>query len=174
MTLSIHPLSDLPQFVVPPQRLVAMDIGSRTIGLALSTPDWQMALPLTTIKRKKWHEDLAALDKALSGYGIGGLIVGLPLNMDDTVGPQAQGIKQTIMNLAETAPKWIDASGVISFWDERLSTAMAQEVMFSHHTTKSAKTSGALDAVAAQIILERALEYLYYNMKNDGQDNEFV
>jgi putative Holliday junction resolvase len=168
MPLSIRPLAEFPDFLRPPARLVAMDIGSRTIGLALSTPDWQMALPLTTIRRAKWHEDIKALDKALSGYGIGGIIVGLPLNDDDSIGPAAQGIKQTIANLIKEDLKWVSPDGMVAFWDERFSTAMAQETLFDNHNTKTAKSSGALDAMAAQIILERALDYLNNHIKNEA------
>lgn len=153
---SIHPLSDFPEIIQPPVRLAALDVGTRTIGIALSTPDWQMATPLTTITRSKWSNDLEALDKALSGYGVGGLIVGLPLNMDDSVGPRAQGVKQVVFNLIKAAPAWL-ASCPIAFVDERLSTAGADELTGHHKNGKAAKSSGALDALAAQLILERAL-----------------
>jgi putative holliday junction resolvase len=167
MSLSIRPLSEWLESVHPPLRLAALDIGSKTIGLALSTPDWQMATPLTTVRRSKWPLDLAALDKALSGYGIGALIVGLPLNMDGTEGPAAQSIRRTTGNLIAADPKWIGPPGLVAFWDERLTTMMAEEDALDFGTIKAAKASGALDAMAAQIILERAVTYLRNHMNKE-------
>jgi putative Holliday junction resolvase len=156
--LSIHPLEELAQILQPPARLAALDIGTKTIGIAISTPDWQMVTPLTTIQRGKWSVDLAALKKTLEGYGVGALIVGLPLNMDDTVGPRAQGVKQVIFNLIKAEPEWLKGA-VISFCDERLSTGSAHDNSM-HLSLKHAKQKGALDALAAVDILERALKIL--------------
>jgi putative Holliday junction resolvase len=154
MPLSIHPLAEFTRLLAPPVRLAGLDIGTKTIGVALSTPDWQMATPLGTLSRTKWAADIAALEKMLGGYGVGGFIVGLPLNMDDTEGPQAQSVKQTIFNLIKADPKTL--SGPVAFFDERLSTASARDLLADTPRHK-AKGSGALDATAAQLILERAL-----------------
>lgn len=157
-TLSIHPLEEIAQIIAPPTRLAALDIGTKTIGIALCTPDWQMVTPLTTIQRGKWSVDLAALEKALSGYGIGALFVGLPLNMDGTAGPRAQGVKQVVFNLIKAEPKWLDGAS-IAFIDESLSSNVAHD-MSMHLSLKHAKSKGALDALAAKNILERALALL--------------
>lgn len=159
MPVSIHPLQDFARILHPPARLAALDIGTKTIGIALCTPDWQLATPLTTIKRGKWAADLAALDKVLSGYGVAGLIVGLPLNMDDSEGPRAQGVKQVVYNLIKAEPAWL-AGAVIAFVDERLSSNEAASRIDHMKNSKAAKASGALDALAAQIILEHALTFL--------------
>lgn len=164
--LSIRSLEDLPQFVTPPARLAALDIGTKTIGIALSTPDWQIATPYTTVTRTKWAGDLEALGKALRGYGVGGLIVGLPLNMDGSEGPQAQSVKQTVFNLVKAEPEWL-AGGAVCFWDERLSTSAAQDVLSENMSRFKAKAAGALDAMAAQIILESALQHLRIYMKKE-------
>lgn len=156
MTLSIHPLGEFARLVTPPVRLAGLDIGAKTIGVALSTPDWQMATPLGTVTRTKWASDIVALEKMLGGYGVGGFIVGLPLNMDDTEGPAAQSVKQTIFNLIKAAPATLN--GPIAFVDERLSTAAARDMLDGPR--HKAKASGALDAAAATLILERALTEL--------------
>lgn len=156
---SIHPLDDFLTILQPPVRLAALDIGTQTIGIALSTPDWQMATPLTTITRSKWANDMDALAKALHGYGVGGVVVGLPLNMDDSIGPRAQGVKQVVFNLIKADPEWLRGCP-IAFVDERLSTAGAHDLTEHHKNGKAAKKSGALDALAAQLILERALDNL--------------
>ena len=165
MSLSIHPLEDLTRIVQPPNRLAALDIGTKTIGIALSTPDWQIATPYTTITRTKWAHDLEALDKALAGYGIGGVIIGLPLNMDGSEGAQAQSVKQTVFNLLKAEPKWV--TGGFCFWDERLSTSAAQDVLSENMSRFKAKAAGALDAMAAKIILESALQNLRNNLKKE-------
>jgi len=156
--LSIHPLEDLAQNLAPPARLAGLDIGTKTIGIALTTPDWQMVTPLTTIQRGKWSVDLANLERALGGYGIAGLIVGLPLNMDGTVGPRAQGVKQVVFNLIKANPEWLHRT-MIAFIDESLSSNTAHDQSM-HLSLKHAKSKGALDALAARNILERALSEL--------------
>lgn len=160
MSLSIHPLSDLPHVLKRPCRLAALDIGRKTIGLALSTPDWNQVTPFETIQRTKWSADVAALEKALRGFEIGALIVGLPLNMDGSEGKQAQSVRQTVQNLIEARPPSLQHC-LIAFADERLSTAEAEEILDEHHVShRAAKESGALDALAAQVILERALKQI--------------
>lgn len=156
---SIHPLHEFPQILRPPARLAALDIGTRTIGIALSTPDWQMATPLTTITRGKWVNDLAALAKVFEGCGVGGVVVGLPYHMDGTEGPRAQGVKQVVFNLLKADPPWLRGCPV-AFVDERLSTAAAGDLAGHHRSSRAAKQSGALDALAATVILERALALL--------------
>src|SRR5690606_4877182 len=99
---------------------------------------WQMATPLTTITRGKWTQDLIALAKALHGYDVGGLIVGLPLNMDDSVGPRAKGVKQVVFNLLKAEPDWLQGCPV-AFVDERLSTAGAVELTTHHTNSRRAK-----------------------------------
>ena len=160
--LSIHPLEELAQNLYPSQgsggRLAALDIGTKTIGIALTTPDWQHVTPLTTIQRGKWSVDLANLEKAFKGYEIGALLVGLPLNMDETIGPRAQGVKQVVFNLIKAEPDWLKDMP-IAFIDERLSSNTAHDQSM-HLSLKHAKSTGALDALAAKDILERALKIL--------------
>jgi putative Holliday junction resolvase len=159
MRLSIHPLAEFATLLPFPCRLAAMDIGKKTIGLALSTPDWRMVTPMGTIQRTKWQSDLTALGKALKGFDIKGLVIGLPYNMDDSEGPQAQSVRQTVTNMIEANPVWLDGC-LLAFADERLSTAAANETLSDHISTRDAKDSGALDAVAAQVILQRALDVI--------------
>lgn len=168
MSLSIRPrilsVEEWPTVLAPPARLAALDVGAKTLGLALSTPDWQMATPLTTITRTKWVHDLAALEKALNGYGIQGLVVGLPVNMDGSEGPQAQSVKQTVFNLINSDPAWL-SGGVVAFWDERLTTSQALDTLGETMSHGKAKSRGALDAMAAQIILDGALHYLRNHLR---------
>lgn len=167
--LSIHTLQELSQILHPPKghygRLAALDIGTKTIGIALCTPDWQMITPLTTITRTKWTNDLNALEKALSGYELAALIVGLPLNMDETLGPRAQGVKQVVFNIIKANPAWLSGTA-IAFCDERLSSVDAHDATM-HLSLKHAKNKGALDAMAATDILNRAL----YTLRSSKEAN---
>lgn len=158
--LSIRPLADYAGILRPGTRILGMDVGSKTIGLALSAPDWSMILPMSTVKRTaKWHMDLAALEKTLKGFDIGAVVIGWPLNMDDSEGPSAQRMRSFAMQLQEAAPKWLQAPKIITLFDERLSTSASLDQL-QHHSMKFAKRSGALDAMAAQDILQRALFFL--------------
>lgn len=172
---SIRPLHDFPEIIRPATRLAALDIGTKTIGIALSTPEWRqdalnssstttaltasIVTPLATITRSKWVNDLAALEKALQHYDIGGVIVGLPYNMDGSEGSRAQGVKQVVFNIIKAEPAWL-GDCPIAFVDERLSTAGAVDLTTHHKNSRAAKKSGALDALAAQLILEKALAEL--------------
>lgn len=168
---SIRPLHDFPEIIRPNTRLAALDIGTKTIGIALSSPDWSSATPfvtpLATITRSKWNNDLAALDKALQGYDIGGVIIGLPYHMDGSEGPRAQGVKQVVFNIIKAAPAWL-GDCPIAFVDERLSTAGAMDLTEHHKNSKAAKKSGAIDALAAQLILEKALVELRLSRKDNA------
>ncbi|MDB5477694.1 MAG: Holliday junction resolvase RuvX [Alphaproteobacteria bacterium] len=168
--LSIHPLADFAQILQRPVRLAALDIGTRTIGIALSTPDWQTVLPLTTLTRSKWSQDLLALEKALKGYEIGGLVIGLPFNMDGSEGPRAQGVRQVAYNLVKANPAWLSHC-IIGFCDERHSSSTAHD-MSAHLKLKRAKESGALDALAATDILGRALNILKAGQHVAGNPEE--
>lgn len=169
MQVSIHPWTEFIGLIPFPSRLAAMDIGKKTIGLALSTPDWKLVTPLGRIERHKWQHDFLALDKALKGFEINGLIVGLPLNMDDSEGPQAQSVRDTVNLLIKAQPKFIE-NVKITFFDERLSTEAAQHALQDHLHRHEAKQSGALDAVAAQIILQRAVDALHLYKKGLTHD----
>jgi putative Holliday junction resolvase len=161
MPLSIHPklvlLHDLTNYIKRPCRLAALDIGRKTIGIALTTPDWQMVTPLTTLHRKTLPYDIKALEKALHGFDIQAILVGLPINMDDTEGPQAIYVREVIDALLTETPAFLK-NCYFSFADERLSTSGAENTLQDHMSRFDAKASGALDAVAAQYILERALK----------------
>lgn len=158
MTLSIHSLEEFAQKISPPARLAALDIGTKTIGLAVSTPDWGMITPLTTLTRAKWAMDMAALEKTFALHAIDGLIVGLPHNMDGSEGPRAQGVRQVVYNLIKANPVWLN--GPIAFVDESMSSAAAEEFTGHHKNNRKAKASGALDAIAAQVILNRAITHI--------------
>jgi putative Holliday junction resolvase len=133
------------------QRLLGLDVGQKTIGLALSDPALSVASPVTTIRRTKFTADAAALLKLAGERGVGGLVIGLPLNMDGSEGPRCQSVRQFAANLLKVNDL------PILFWDERLSTVAVERAMIAHDVTR-AKRDKVVDQAAAAFILQGALD----------------
>ena len=154
------PILDLPAFAASPalgRPLLGFDIGTKTIGLAISDPDWRIASALTTITRKKWPQDLAALAVIIQERAVGGLILGLPRNMDGSEGPRAQSIRSFAQNLF-AKPRLTDDLP-LTFWDERLSTAAVERALIGHDVTR-ARRDAVIDKMAAAYILQGAIDAL--------------
>ena len=108
--------------LVPDGRLMALDVGTKTIGVATSDALRMLATPLTTLKRGKLAADLAALAELARKHEIKALAIGLPLNMDGSEGPRCQSVRQFAANIANHGPPALAALPVV-WQDERLSTA---------------------------------------------------
>jgi putative holliday junction resolvase len=145
--------------LVPAGRLMALDIGSKTIGVATSDALRMLATPLTTLKRRKLAADLAALAELAKKHEIKALAIGLPLNMDGTEGPRCQSVRQFATNIANHGPPALAALPVV-FQDERLSTAAVTRGMIDDYDMSRAKRAERVDAAAAAWILESALARL--------------
>jgi putative Holliday junction resolvase len=135
------------------QRLLGLDVGSKTIGLALSDNRLTIASPLSTVRRKKFTLDAAEIIAIMAEHDIGGLVVGLPLNMDGSEGPKCQSIRQFKINMAEKTDV------PICFWDERLSTVAVTRTLIAADTSR-AKRKLVVDKMAACFILQGALDSL--------------
>ena len=140
-------------------RLMALDVGSKTIGIATSDALRMLATPLKTLKRGKLAADLAELDALVHKNGVTALIVGLPLNMDGTEGPRCQSVRQFVTNIANHGPPALAALPVV-FQDERMSTAAVTRGMIDDYDMSRAKRAERVDAAAAAWILESALARL--------------
>jgi len=134
-------------------RLLGLDLGTKTIGLALSDVERQIATPLETIKRVKFGLDAAALLKIAAKFEVAGLVIGLPLNMDGSEGPRVQSTRAFIRNLAPLT------SLPIVFWDERLSTLAVTRTLLDADASR-AKRAEVVDKMAAAYILQGALDRL--------------
>jgi putative holliday junction resolvase len=145
------------------RRLMGMDVGKTTLGLALSDPAQGFATPLQTIKRTKFTKDMEVLAKIVREYEVGGFILGLPLNMDGSEGPRCQSVRDFAAEMARR-PEVVGPAPWIAFWDERLSTVSVEEFVdtFVEKRKKrvDAKASGLIDKLAAQSILQGALDFL--------------
>ena len=145
--------------LVPDGRLMALDVGSKTIGVAASDALRMLATPITTLKRGKLAADLAVLAELAKKHEIKALAIGLPLNMDGTEGPRCQSVRQFAANIANHGPPALAALPVV-WQDERLSTAAVTRGMIDDYDMSRAKRAERVDAAAAAWILESALARL--------------
>jgi putative holliday junction resolvase len=135
------------------QRLMGIDLGSKTIGLALSDVERRLATPLETRKRTKFSADAAQLLARATQFDVAAFVIGLPLNMDGSEGRRAQATRAFVRNLsALTATPFF-------FWDERLSTAAVTRSLIAQDVSR-AKRAEVVDRMAAAYILQGALDRL--------------
>jgi putative holliday junction resolvase len=151
--MAIRNPADLKRLAAGGRRLMGLDLGSKTIGLALSDTRLTIASPLETIRRTKFTADAARLRALIAAHRVGGLVIGLPVAMDGSEGPRCQSVRQFAANLLET----IDIP--IVFWDERLSTAAVTRGMIAADLTRK-RRAALVDRAAAAYILQGLLDYL--------------
>lgn len=132
-------------------RLIGIDLGTKTIGLALSDVNRQIASPLETIRRVKFTPDVARLRSLCATHAVGGLVMGLPLNMDGSEGPRAQSTRAFVRNLTPL----LDLP--VLFVDERLSTAAVTRALIAADASR-AKRGEVVDMLAAAYILQGCLD----------------
>ena len=134
-------------------RLMGLDVGTKTIGLALSDTRRIVATPLETIRRRRFREDMARLFALVDAHDVGALVIGLPLTLAGAQGPRTQSVRQFSRNLLafRNLP--------IVFWDERLSTAAVTREMIAHDMTRKRRAE-IVDRVAAAYILQGCLDFL--------------
>lgn len=145
------PLEDLWPQLGRDQRLIGLDLGTKTIGLALSDLGRRIATPLETIRRTKFGADADRLLAVCTKHGVAGIVLGLPLNMDGSEGPRVQSTRAFARNLAARTPI------PIAYWDERLSTAAVTRTLIEADASR-ARRAELIDKVAAAYILQGALD----------------
>ena len=158
-TMAIVDFPALKAMLVRDGRLMGLDVGSKTVGIATCDVLRTLATPLVTLKRSKLAADLAALAELARKHEVRALVVGLPLNMDGTEGPRCQSVRQFVANLAKHAPPALAGLPVV-MQDERLSTAAVTRGMIEDYDMSRAKRAERVDAAAAAWILESALARL--------------
>ncbi len=134
-------------------RLLGLDVGSKTIGTAISDKKLVMATPIDLINRKNIRSDINHLTRITEHREVGGIIIGLPLNMNGSEGPMCQSIRQFASNISPS----FDLP--IFFWDERLSSSAVEKQMISIDMSRN-KRKKNLDKEAASFILQGALDYI--------------
>lgn len=148
-------IEDLKPKLPPGSRLCGIDLGEKTVGLALSDSGLMVASPLETLKRKKFTQTANELRALCETHKVGGIVMGLPLNMDGTEGRRCQSTRQFVANLIEFG---IDPP--IVFWDERLSTVAVERVLRDEADLSRSRRSAVIDKLAAAYILQGALDRL--------------
>lgn len=157
-------LPDITGFLalLPQGRAIAgLDLGDKTIGVALSDLRRSVATPVEVIRREKFSLDAARLLALLTERGASGIILGLPLNMDGSEGPRVQSTRAFARNLE----KLTDLP--ITFWDERLSTVAAERALLEADTSRKGRKE-VIDKVAASYILQGALDRMAYMTARQG------
>lgn len=139
--------------VPPDRRLMGLDLGSKTIGVATSDRTRMIATPVETIERKKFTSDAQRLIAIAARENIGVIILGFPVNMDGTEGPRCQATRAFARNFARLSPI------PIVYWDERLSTAAVERMLIQADASR-AKRDQVIDKLAAAWILQAALDSL--------------
>ncbi|RMF14055.1 MAG: Holliday junction resolvase RuvX [Alphaproteobacteria bacterium] len=136
------------------RRLLGLDVGTKTIGLAVSDPDWLLASPLETIRRRRWQEDVARLQEIIAQWRIGGLVCGLPLVEKGGDGRRAQGVRQVARNLVAALQL------PLVFEDERFSTQEVERMLIEEVDMTRRRRALLIDKLAARHILQGALDRL--------------
>jgi len=148
--------------VLPQGRAICgLDLGDKTIGIAISDLRRSVATPVHTVRRVKFTTDAAELLALLTERNVAGIILGLPLNMDGTPGPRVQSTQAFARNLI----KLTDLP--ITFWDERLSTVAAERALLEGDTSRKRRRE-VIDQIAASYILQGALDRLGYMSRTNG------
>jgi putative Holliday junction resolvase len=151
--VSAHDIVDLAGRLAAGERLLGLDVGEKTVGLAISDRGLAVASPLETLKRGRLADDVAALAAICRDRAVGGLVVGLPVNMDGSEGPRCQSVRQFVANLAA---RGLDLPA--AFWDERLSTAAVERLLIAEADMTRRRRGQVVDKMAAAYILQGALD----------------
>jgi putative Holliday junction resolvase len=146
-------IEDLPKLLGPEARLLGLDVGTKTVGLALSDVTRSIATPYDTVRRTKFTEDAKAILEVIEKNQVGALVIGLPLNLDGSEGRRAQSTRAFARNLAARI------AVPIVFWDERLSTAAVERHLIEADASRKRRAE-VIDRMAAAYILQGALDRL--------------
>jgi putative holliday junction resolvase len=145
-------MTDLRAQLLPGQRLLGIDPGAKSIGLALSDVSLMLASPHSTLKRTKLKENAASIARIAEKEGVGGLVLGLPLSMDGTAGPAAQAARDWAHALST------ETGLPAALWDERLSTSAVNRFLIQEADMTRKRRAEVVDRMAAAYMLQAALD----------------
>lgn len=157
--MSTVTLAEIKKNLTAGQRIMALDIGTKTVGIAVSDPGLSIATPVTTVRRTKFTEDIKHIAAEMKNRNIGAVVIGLPLNTDGSEGPKCQSVREFARNLERNADVFPNPF-VIAFFDERFSTAASHRFMIDEFDLSRKKRGAVIDKMAAQHILQSALDSL--------------
>ena len=154
--MAICKLPELKAKLARNQVILGLDLGEKTIGLALSDAGHMIASPLSTITRRKFSQDAAELLALVDKHNVGALVLGMPIQMDGTEGARAQSTRSFVAEFLKRRDL------PVAFWDERLSTAAVQRMLTDEADLSRKRRGEIVDKAAAAYILQGALESLRY------------
>jgi putative Holliday junction resolvase len=154
--MSLHPWPQMLRRIRKGSPLLGLDMGTKTIGIAVSDPEWKQASPLQTLKRKKVPVDIQTLADLAKERDARGFVIGLPLNMDGSEGEMAKLIRQFIKHMMDHKALFI-AEPEVALFDERLSSAVVERFLIQSDVSR-ARRKEVIDKLAAQAILQGALD----------------
>ena len=152
--MAVVALADLKALLAPEQRLLGLDVGTKTVGIALSDVSRSIASPLETLQRKKFAATAARIHELIDRHGVGGLIVGMPLQMDGKEGPRCQSVRDFVAEFLKRRDL------PAAFQDERFSTAAVERALIEDADLSRARRAKVIDRAAAAYILQGALDRL--------------
>lgn len=152
--MPVVPIEDLPRLLAGGRALAGLDLGEKTIGVAVSDRSHSFAHPRPVIMRRKFGLDAQALLAQFAADDVAAGVIGLPVNMDGSEGPRAQATRAFVRNMEKLAPI------PFAFWDERLSTVAAERALLEMDVSR-AKRRVRIDSAAAAFILQGVLDRLY-------------
>ena len=143
--------SDLKSVLAPGARLLGLDVGTKTVGMALSDTTLLIATPLDTIRRTRFRDDAQRILAEIDRHGVGAVVIGLPLALDGGSSPRTQGVRQFARNLMAVRDL------PVAYWDERLSTAAVERAMIEADLSRRRRAQ-LIDRAAAAYILQGLLD----------------
>lgn len=146
----VDSIYDLPDGVA----WIGLDLGEKTVGVAIGDPGGAIASPLETLRHSKFSKDAEALERIVAERRIGAVVIGLPVNMDGSEGPRCQSVRQFARNLVQLRHWTVP----MAFWDERLSTTAVERVLIDQADMTRAKRGQVVDKMAASFILQGAMD----------------
>ena len=151
--MNIKTIDEMLELKYYQKRLMAVDLGEKTIGVSMSDQTWTIANPVTVIQRTSYRADIQTIVKYIEDYRVAGIIVGLPRNMNGTYGPQAEKMRAFASEIME------NCAIPVALWDERMSTMAVNRTMLTADMSR-ARRAKVVDKLAATYILQGALDYL--------------
>ncbi len=152
--MAVVDILELPAATPPYSSLIGLDLGEKTIGVAVSDPMRMVASPLELIRKTRFTDDANALLKLVDGRNVGGIVIGLPVNMDGTEGPRCQSSRAFARNLLRLREI------PVAFWDERMSSMAINRLLIDEADMTRGKRADVVDKMAAGWILQGALDRL--------------
>jgi putative Holliday junction resolvase len=164
--MPIVAVTDLDVLVPAGRRLIGLDVGTKTVGLALADPSWMVATPLSLLRRTRLAADLDRLAATFAEHDVGGVVMGLPVDMDGGEGRACQRTRQFARDLLGR----LDLP--LAFWDERLSTAAVQRVLIGDADLSRRRRAEVVDRAAAAYILQGALDAIGHARRRANREAE--